>query len=63
MPLEIFIPKCTEEEEEGDENKDFCHKNDLSYKLNTLGPLCLWQCFLQETNIISNVQMYTTEYI
>ena len=23
----------------------FCHKNDLSYKLNTLGPLCLWQCF------------------
>ena len=23
----------------------FCHKNDLSYKPNTLGPLCLWQCF------------------
>ena len=24
---------------------DFCHKNDLNYKLNILGPLCLWQCF------------------
>ena len=24
---------------------DFCHKSDLSYKLNILGPLCLWQCF------------------
>ena len=24
----------------------FCHKNDLSYKLNTLGPLCLWQCLV-----------------
>ena len=23
---------------------DFCHKNDLNYKLNILGPLCLWQC-------------------
>ena len=29
----------------------FCLKNDLSYKLNTLGPLCLWQCFLSECNI------------
>ena len=25
---------------------DFCHKNDLNYKLNILGPLCLWQCLL-----------------
>ena len=25
---------------------DFCHKNDLNYKLNILGPLCLWQCFI-----------------
>ena len=25
---------------------DFCKKNDLSYKLNTLGPLCLRQCFM-----------------
>ena len=23
---------------------DFCHKSDLNYKLNILGPLCLWQC-------------------
>ena len=22
-----------------------CPKHDLNYKLNTLGPLCLWQCF------------------
>ena len=25
---------------------DFCQKNDLSYRVNTLGPLCLWQCFI-----------------
>ena len=25
---------------------DFCQKNDLGYRVNTLGPLCLWQCFL-----------------
>ena len=24
---------------------DFNQKHDLSYRLNTLGPLCLWQCF------------------
>ena len=24
----------------------FCCLDDLSYGLNTLGPLCLWQCFL-----------------
>ena len=24
----------------------FCCWDDLSYGLNTLGPLCLWQCFL-----------------
>ena len=23
----------------------FCCLDDLSYELNTLGPLCLWQCF------------------
>ena len=23
---------------------DFCHKNDLNYKLNIQDPLCLWQC-------------------
>ena len=27
---------------------DFCHKNDFNYKLNILGPLCLWQCFKEE---------------
>ena len=25
---------------------DYCHKNDFDYKLNILGPLCLWQCFV-----------------
>ena len=24
---------------------DFCQKNDLRYRVNTLGPLCLWRCF------------------
>ena len=26
---------------------DFSQKHDSSYRLNTLGPLCLWQCFIQ----------------
>ena len=25
---------------------DLCRKNDLNYKLNILGPLCLWQCLI-----------------
>ena len=25
---------------------DFCHKNYSNYKLNILGPLCLWQCLM-----------------
>ena len=27
---------------------DFSQQNDSSYKLNTLGPLCLWQCFFNK---------------
>merc|ERR1711994_1232984 len=27
----------------------FCCWDDFSYGLNTLGPLCLWQCFLQNS--------------
>ena len=29
---------------------DFSQKHDSSYRLNTLGPLCLWQCFLQRSD-------------
>ena len=29
-----------------------CHKNDLNYKLNILGPLCLWQCFFYENSSV-----------
>ena len=31
---------------------DLCHKNDLNYKLNILGPLCLWQCFFDSSLIL-----------
>ena len=37
----------------------FCCLDDLSYGLNTLGPLCLWQCFL---NFLINDQL-TTEIV
>ena len=29
--------------------------DDLSYGLNTLGPLCLWQCFF--LNIVKNIEV------
>ena len=28
----------------------FAMGDDLSYGLNTLGPLCLWQCFIQKAD-------------
>ena len=30
---------------------DFSQKHDSSYRLNTLGPLCLWQCLLISFNL------------
>ena len=34
---DLFQPKCFQ--------IDLSQKHDSSYRLNTLGPLCLWQCF------------------
>ena len=44
---------------------DFCHKNDLNYKLNILGPLCLWQCFCMNGQVIyewSYIDIYQCSY-
>ena len=34
---------------------DFCHRNDLKYKLNILGPLCLWQCLHARSLLRANL--------
>ena len=31
--------------------------DDLSYGLNTLGPLCLWQCFIVYRNVPLIIQI------